>query len=374
MKYHHLAVFLALLASYIALHYYSAAWIARTFSLAPVAARTTRITFLLLAFFGPFTMFLRRNFSGPVLEPVYFAGYAWMGMILLAGFTFLLSDLAGAGLRHILSAQGMRALRMGTVLVVCGATAIALYNGMKIPAVRELRLSVPGLPAALEGAKIAQISDMHIDSAAKLKRFSATIDAIKELNPDLILVTGDLLDPGITCGPELAGLVRALKPRLGVFGVLGNHEYYSGYESSVACYKDCGITLLRNEGRDAGGFRIIGINDIMTERVTEKTVREVLSRNRTGKASILMSHQPLMLDLMAAEGDFIGFCGHTHRGQIFPFHVFTRMGYKYFYGLYRIGDSFFYVTSGAGTWGPPMRLLAPPEIPLIILTRGSVSP
>ncbi len=368
MKHHHLAAFLALIGAYISLHFYSASWLARNFALSASATRTARIIFLLLAFFSPFTMFLRHRYSGPALEPVYLAGYYWMGIILLTGSTFLLSDLLALGLRRLLSPEGMRYFRFGTAAFLGGVIAFSVYNGMRAPELKEIRLPVSGLPAAMEGLKIAQISDIHIDSRLKLKRFSALVKTIKSQNPDLVLFTGDLLDPGLTCGPELAGLVRELKPRLGTFGVLGNHEYYFGYEKSLACYKECGITLLRNESYDAAGVRIIGLSDIMTEKMTEQAVAAVLGKNRAPGFSILMSHQPLMLDLIAENGNFVGFSGHTHGGQIFPFHLFTRMVYKYFYGLYHIKDSFFYVTSGAGTWGPPMRLLAPAEIPLVVLT------
>jgi hypothetical protein len=178
------------------------------------------------------------------------------------------------------------------------------------------------------------------------------------------------VDPGLADGEKLAELIRSLKPRLGVYGVLGNHEYYQGYDKSLALYKKLGIKLLHNEAVDAAGLRIIGFGDLMTEKLTEEEVKGILKKTRTHGVSILLSHQPLMLELMAENGDFIGFSGHTHKGQIFPFGVFTRAFYKYFYGLYRIKSSFFYVTSGCGTWGPPMRFLAPSEIPVITLVSG----
>jgi len=368
MKIHHLAAFLTLIVSYIALHYYSAAWLARSFALSAGTARTVRIALLLLAFFGPFTMFLRHHFTSPDLEPLYTTGYAWMGFILLAGFVFLLSDLLGLGLQRLLSPTGMRFFRIGTVVFAGGLIFFALCNGVKIPGFRELRLSVPGLPPAMEGLKIIQLSDLHIDTAYKLDQFSEIVNGVNARKPDLVLITGDLLDPGLACDEHLYGPALKIKARLGVYGVLGNHEYYYGYEKSLACYKKCGIHLLRNESSDAAGFRIIGLNDIMTGNMTEKEVTAILTKRRTPGFSILLSHQPLMLDLIAGNGNFIGFSGHTHRGQIFPFHIFTRLTYKYFYGLYRIKDSFFYITSGAGTWGPPMRLFAPSEIPVITLS------
>jgi len=370
MKHHHFAAFLALIASYIALHFYAASWITRNFAVQAGAARALRTAFLLLAFFAPFTMFLRHRYSGPALEPVYFAGYAWMGAILIAGSVFLLSDLLSPAARRLLSPEHAAWPPRAALLALGAALAYAFYGGVKAPAFKEMRLSVPGLPPALEGAVVAQISDVHLDSALKLARFASTMNALRERRPDLVLITGDLVDPGLPRGPELAAAIRSLRPRLGVFGVLGNHEYYFGMEKAAALYEECGITLLRNSWLETGGFRIAGIGDIMTEGLTETSVAGILGRERREGAAILMSHQPLMLETMAGNGTFVGFSGHTHGGQIFPFHLLTRMVYGHFYGLYRFGSSFFYVTSGEGCWGPPMRLFAPSEIPLVTLTRA----
>jgi hypothetical protein len=365
---HHLVAFLTLIGSYIALHYYSAAWLARSFALSAGMKRNLLIALLLLALFGPLTMLLRHPYIGPALAPIYLAGYTWMGIILLAGVIFLFSDLLGLGLQRLLSQADMRFFRFGTVVFAGGMILLSLYNGLKTPGFRELKLSVPGLPAAMEGLKIIQLSDLHIDTAYKLEQYSEIVNGVNTRAPDLVLVTGDLPDPGLPSDGRLAELTRRLKPRLGVFGVFGNHEYYYGYERSLALYKECGINLLRNESSDAAGFRIIGLNDIMTENMTEKEVAAILNKHRSPGFSILMTHQPVMLDLMAENGNFIGFSGHTHRGQLFPFHILTRMGYKYFYESYHIRDSFFYITSGAGTWGLPMRLFAPTEIPVVTLT------
>ena len=370
-SYHFFPIFLALLGSYIALHFYSAAWLARNFALSDGMARAVRITLLLLAFLAPFTMFLRHRYSGPVLDPVCVAGYAWMGVILLIGFTFLFSDLLALGLKHLLSPSGLHSFRLGAIPFLAIIVPYSFYSGLKPPALKEIRLSVPGLPAAMEGLKIAQLSDIHIDSSYKLTQLAAMVDLVNAQKPDLVFITGDLLDPGLPDQTRLGALMNKLKPRLGVYGVFGNHEYYYGYDRSLACYKDFGIKLLRNESADVADFRIIGMSDIMTEKMTDNDVRAILEKNRKPGISLLMSHQPVMLELIADTGDYIGFSGHTHRGQIFPFHIFTRMVYRHFHGLYRVKNSFFYVTSGAGTWGPPMRLLAPSEIPVITLTKLS---
>lgn len=366
MKQHHfLPVFLALIASYFGLHFYAARWLVKSFSLSPSAAAWLRTALLLAAFFSPFTMYLKRQWDSPALEPLYTAGYAWMGIILLAAFFFACSDLASVLLRRAQAAGTIPPAAVLTALLF--TLAWAFYGGLKAPAVKEITVRLKGLPPGLEGYKIAQISDMHIDSAWKLREFAALVDEINAASPDLVLITGDLIDPGITCQENLAALTARLKSRQGVFGSPGNHEYYYGLEKAMGCYKAFGITTLVNEAADLKDLRLIGFGDIHTENLSGPEVRSLLEKYRSDKLTVIMSHQPVYYDLMAGTGNYLVLSGHTHRGQIFPFHIFTKLFYRYFYGLYRIKDSVFYVTSGAGTWGPPMRWLAPAEVPVITL-------
>lgn len=366
--YHFLPVFILLLLSYIGLHYYAGRWLARVFSLAPQPAAFVRAGLLALAFLSPFTMYLKRAHHAAWLEPFYAFGYAWMGLILIAAFLFACSDLAAVFLKRAAwftpALQGMFTLALFALVAALGAR-----GGFRVPDLREVTVPVKGLPAELDGLRIAQISDMHVDSDWKLRQFGGVVEKINGAAPDLVLVTGDLIDPGITCNAELEALAARLKPRLGVYGALGNHEYYYGLDAAAGCYKSFGIRLLRNEAADLGPLTLIGLGDIHTEHMTRQDVLRVLERNRSGKFTLLMSHQPVFLEDIAAAGDYVGLSGHTHRGQIFPFHFFTWLFYRYFYGLYNINNSYFYVTSGSGTWGPPLRWLAPAEIPLIKLVK-----
>lgn len=367
--YHFLPVFILLIVSYVGLHYYAGRWLARAFALAPAPAQWLRFALLGLAFFSPLTMFLKRLWHSPALNWLYSAGYAWMGIILVAAFLFACSDLAALALRKYpwFKPQPFAWL---TLLLVCGVTAWAVYNGQRTPCVKEVEVRFKDLPPALEGLRIAQISDMHVDSDWKMRQYGKVVETINSAGPDLVLVTGDLLDPGITCMPEMEELTAGMKPRLGVFGSLGNHEYYYGLENSVECFKSFGIRLLKNEAHELKDLRLVGLADIHTEHMTREDVSGLLGKFKDGKFTVIMSHQPVFYPEMAAAGDYLVFSGHTHKGQIFPFHVFTWLFYKYFYGLYRINNSVFYVTSGSGTWGPPLRWLAPAEIPVLTLRKG----
>ena len=366
--YHFLPVFIILIVSYVGLHFYTARWLARAFALAPAPAQWARVALLLLAFLSPLTMFLKRFWHGPALGVLYAAGYAWMGVILLAAFLFACSDLAALALRKYSWFRPAQYAWL-TLIVFAGVTAWAIYGGQRTPCIREVEVRLRNLPPALEGFKIAQISDMHVDSAWKMRQFRGIAERINSVKPDLVLVTGDLLDPGITCVEDMAEVTAALQSRLGIFGSLGNHEYYYGLEGAMECYKAFGVKLLKNQAHDLGDLRLIGLGDIHTEHMTREDVTGLLNTHKDGKFTVLMSHQPVFYPEIAASGDYLVLSGHTHKGQIFPFHIFTRLFYKYFYGLYRINNSAFYVTSGSGTWGPPLRWLAPAEIPLLTLRK-----
>jgi hypothetical protein len=367
MKQHHfLPVFLALIASYIGLHVYAARWLAKAFGLAPQAAYALRIGLLLAAFFSPFTMFLRRHYQGPALEPVYIAAYAWMGVILIAAFIFFCADLGALALAR-LSPAHLRYLPPAALAALALVLASSFWQAYKVPEIKEITVPMKGLPPGLDGFRIAQISDMHVDSSWKLKQYEGVVNRINSEKPDLVLVTGDLIDPGLTCRQGLRDLTGRIKSRLGIYGALGNHEYYFGLDKSMDCYRNFGIKLLKDEAADLGELQLVGFGDIHTEGLGAPAVQALLAKARSPKFTVVMSHQPVYYKEMADAGQYLVLSGHTHKGQIFPFHFFTWLFYRHFYGLYRIKDSAFYVTSGTGTWGPPLRWLAPSEIPIITL-------
>ncbi|MEW5906030.1 MAG: metallophosphoesterase [Elusimicrobiota bacterium] len=366
MKPTFLLVFALMMAFYVWLHFYAAGWLARNF--APHLAGALRLSLLCLALLSPASMFVRRVVNAP-LEHLYTAAFVWMGVIFFWGMGFLVYD----ALRLALSAAS-RPLPPWAPRAFCAVmaalTAASLYNGFRTPEIKRFDLAVPGLPASFDGLKIAQISDMHVDSGYQLVKFRGAAEKIAAEAPDLVVFTGDLVDPGIRCEADLELAAAGLKPRLGSFASLGNHEYYYGLDRSMGCYEHMGIKLLRNSIAETGGLKIAGLDDIRTAGLEEADVERALAPLRDEPFALVLSHQPLLYEVIAGKGRFLVLSGHTHRGQIFPFHFFTRLAYRYFYGLYRLGDSFFYVTSGAGTWGPPMRLLAPAEVPLITLRRA----
>jgi uncharacterized protein len=368
--YHFLPVFLTIIVGYIAAHFYVAIWLAKRFSLGNFSILSIRLSLLIAAFMPPLMMFLKRQYYNPAWDFIYTTGLIWIGIILIANFIFFCTDIAIWILQKIGQVAISARLPSLALIAFCLIFSWALYGGLKTPPIKELTVSLKQLPPALVGLKIAQISDMHLDAEWKLRQLAEIIAKINAENPDLVLVTGDFIDHSTLCKGDFSNLMKTIKSRLGVYGVLGNHEYYYGMDRAIACYHELGITLLKNAFLDFPNFRLIGLGDIHTEHLSEGEVISLLEHYKSDKFNILMTHQPIFYDKIATVGDYFGLSGHTHSGQIFPFGLFTRMVYPNFYGIYREQNSAFYVTSGAGTWGPPLRWLAPAEIPTITLNRS----
>lgn len=376
MKFNFLLVFLIIVSSYVLLHAYLAGWLIKNFNLTARSGQLLRLALLSLAFLSPFTMFLRKHCVSSLCKYACFFGSMWIGIVLIIVFFIAMHDIViFIAKRFIANNLTISALiTAGLPAKAClAAAAIAIvfsiYSAFSIPNIKKVFVNMPELPRNMDGFKIIQISDAHMDFSYNIRQFEDIVKKINAEKPDLVLMTGDFIDPPMSCDKRIIKAVKSMKPGFGIFAVLGNHEYYYGYEKSVECYKKLGARLLENEIFEFDDFQIIGLNDIRTTRITKDDIKKIITARNKNKFSIIISHQPLFFDMMAENINFLALAGHTHRGQIFPFHIFTKVFYKYFYGLYKISNSYLYVTSGAGAWGPKMRFLAPAEIPLITLSK-----
>lgn len=261
------------------------------------------------------------------------------------------------------------------------------------PVVREITLPAPAnLQTPL---KIVALSDTHLGRLVSPEDFSRLIDLIEPLQPDLVLFAGDIIDDhdGYSPAATRASLSR-LHPRLGVWGILGNHEYISaeqrgkvpatlpigkldyavghGAETSLALLEQGGFHMLRDEWADLGGeLLLVGRDDRSLERFTKqkrKTLPELLAdvpAEQKQRPMILLDHQPFHLEEAEQAGAFLQLSGHTHNGQLFPFNWLVALIYENAYGYYQRGDTSYWVSSGAGTWGPRARTTGRPEVVLI---------
>ncbi|HOW83436.1 MAG TPA: metallophosphoesterase, partial [Spirochaetota bacterium] len=242
------------------------------------------------------------------------------------------------------------------------------------------RITIPTLKLDPGSARVrlVQISDVHFSPIISTRTAEKICSLVSKERPDLIVSTGDLLDRAIRNSDEVTAVMKGLSAPGGKFAVTGNHEFYSGMEYSENFTKRAGFTLLRNEWAMTGsGIVIAGVDDPAGEHSgirPDRTEAEMLSSAQRGPYVILLKHQPKVARENTRLFD-LQLSGHTHGGQIFPFTALVRIAFPFICGMYHIDEGTdLYVSRGTGTWGPPIRFLAPPEITVIDLVPAGTNP
>ena len=242
------------------------------------------------------------------------------------------------------------------------------------PTVNTFPVKLAGFPPGLKGFSIVQISDIHIGAMSMRAELEEIVTMVNELQPDLIAITGDLMDGTVEeLAGELSPLARLKAPH-GVFFVTGNHEYYSGVEKWLPEIERLGITVLNNsrteirQGNDA--FILAGVTDDQAGKFGKEYApdfNKALGGISKTSAVVLLAHQPRAVEKAAPYGVDLILSGHMHGGQIWPFMYLAPLQQPYLKGFYRHGKTLLYVSQGTGYWGPPMRLGTYKEITKFIL-------
>lgn len=244
----------------------------------------------------------------------------------------------------------------------------------------EVPVRIVGLPRALDGYVIAQISDIHTGVNVEARLLDEGLDLVRRAEADALVVTGDMVDSDASFAPLFARKVMGVAPRDGVFACLGNHDYYAGAEAVAGVLRAAGIRMLVNDGvllrpGDGGGVALLGVDDLWSSRYGAAGPRLDLARARAGAPidtpRILLSHQPPTVDRWAGQVA-LQLSGHTHGGQINPLGVrLADLFYPYVAGTYHVGGATtLYVNRGFGTVGPPARVDAPPEVTRFVLVAA----
>jgi len=314
-------------------------------------------------------------------------GYIWLGLMLL-----LLAALVATDVLRLVYLLGravstspkldpamrlllVRLLAATVVATTAIAGSYATFQGLRDPVVKELRIAVPGLPPALVGTTIVQLTDLHIGATKSRNFVRNVVRRTNALAPDIIAITGDLVEGRFGSVREDTLPLADLRARLGVFMVTGNHEYYSGLREWLPEFRRLGIRVLRNEHvvvepEKGGGWELAGIED-WNGRSIEPDGGPDLARALAGhdpaRPVILLSHQPRAVYSAAQAGVGLVLSGHTHGGQIWPFSYLVRLQQPFLEGIARVGRTLLYVSPGTGYWGPPMRLGTRAEIARITL-------
>lgn len=315
---------------------------------------------LVLSVFVRFGMTYTRTHFGTWESVLYYTANAWVGLVFII-FCLSLLFLALHLLLLVFKINWLRVLGPLSLAVMGLLCATAVWNGLKTPAVKYVDVHIDGAPSLTA----AVLSDTHLGLGVSLSRFEKALAVLQKEKPDMLLVLGDVFEYGPGRNQYAQALARFQAP-MGKYGVLGNHEYYTGYDQSLDFYRQSGITLLQNElAHPAEHLTIAGVKDVRTARVQEKDVTRLLESVPAGNAVFYLSHQPLFVQTAADAGVGLMLSGHTHNGQIFPFNWLVKQQYPYIYGLYTVDHLNLYVTSGWFYWGMPLRLFAPAEMAVI---------
>ncbi len=331
----------------------------------------------------PFSFQTRRPRGKRLAQALAWAGLIAMGMFSSLFVLTLLRDIAlalGFTLSRFFIVEGpLQQFRHWSALAVpCLATAftiIGFFNARRRAAVRSVTVPITGLPAALNGFTIAQISDIHIGPTIRGRHLSAIVDAVNALNADMIAVTGDLVDGSVAqLSPHTASLARLSAPH-GAFFVTGNHEYYSGAHAWIAEIRRLGLRVLLNEHivlRHQGTAVVVaGVTDYNAGHFDpaqrSDPVAAIAGAPADAGVKVLLAHQPRSAFAAQNAGYDLQLSGHTHGGQFLPWNFFVRFQQPFTAGLHRLGRLWVYVSRGTGYWGPPKRLGAPSEITRLTL-------
>ena len=257
--------------------------------------------------------------------------------------------------------------------------ALGLAFTYLAPRIRRVTVPIAKMPAALSGFTIAQISDLHVGPTIRRGYVARVARLVKALAPDLIVVTGDLVDGSVQdLAPHVAPLA-GLAPRERTIFVTGNHEYYWNAAAWCEHLQGLGLTVLVNQSHifvhRGAKVQVGGVDDpaaamVAAGRGPNVTAAAQATAGRTADLKVLLAHQPGTAAAAAAAGFHLQISGHTHGGQFWPWTWVARLFHRHFLGLSREGEMWVYVSPGTGTWGPPIRLGTLPELTLITLAAA----
>jgi len=313
------------------------------------------IVFIVLALSFPVCTLLEKFVANSFTMMLYAVCSVWLGILLL-----LLCALVVYEPVRLLLPAALHKTGIVMVSVVLLAACYALINAMFITVTP---VSVP-LAHLHKTLRVVHLSDIHVGTIHNTGYLTRIVDKVNALNPDMVLITGDFFD-GI--GKITRKTVEPLnRLRAKTFFTMGNHEIYFDADNVSKLLEYTNVVVLRNEVTEYRGLQIVGIDSPRRDDRKDNPVLEQLYM-AGNRPTVLMYHPPVGLEDAQKAGIHLQLSGHTHNGQLFPFNLPTKLFYPHMYGLHRIGDMYLYVTSGAGTWGPPMRLGSRNEIALLHL-------
>ncbi len=360
-------LFIAIVQSILFLgHLFLYRTLVRFFGLAsPAMLLTLKVALGLLSVSLVLTSFLAFRYSNLLVRLLYTAAASWLGIfylfILAAILSWILYGLAK--LFHFpLDRKILIEILIGIALM---ASLYGFINGGVIRTTR-MSLQLPGLPSQWKGKTAVWVSDTHLGQVRNYGFAQQIAAMVQNLHPDIVFIGGDLYDGEAVDLDKVTEPFSRISAPYGTYFITGNHEEFSDNSIYLQAVRHAGIRVLYNEKVDLDGLQIIGVDYRDSRNENQfKTILQNMGIDRL-KPSILLKHSPFDLEVAKEEGISLQLSGHTHQGQVFLFRMITsRVYHGYDYGLKWFGDLLVYTSSGAGTWGPPMRLDTKPEIVVI---------
>ena len=312
-----------------------------------------------------------------------YVSFIWMALLFIfisASFFFDIYKLIHLLMRHVSQsplANLTLTLRGFVLLSIFLSVAIVIYGYFEALHIRTeyVTIETDKLSSNVEKIRIAQISDVHLGLIIGKSRLNRILEKVRNAHPDMLVSTGDLVDGQMDSPENLANMLRNIPTQYGKYAITGNHEFYAGLERALAFTEKAGFIVLRGEGKTIKDLiNIAGVDDPARgpyrpeHMVSEKALLESLPKNRF---TLFLKHQPIVSKESIGLFD-LQLSGHTHKGQIFPFSLMTKLAYRARTGLSKLNkNTLLYISRGSGTWGPPIRFLSPPEVTIIDLVPRS---
>lgn len=324
--------------------------------------------FLVINFFGIIFYMLGRYYLD-FPNWFYFLVSLPIGVLFLLFCTAIIYDISMVLLKKVPVSKPRRdffkkSLDISSLVIATTLSARAMYEARFIK-LEKVKVKINGLKKEY---KIVQLSDVHIGGLIDESYISKIVDRVNSLNPDLVVITGDLVDIEISRAERALKAFENLSSKYGTYFIVGNHEYFHNIDEIIAKVKSLGIIVLENEsvyiGDKGNGFNLAGVYDIFGYRVEHHVpdIYKALEFKDKSSPTVLLAHQPRFIEQVEHGVDLM-LSGHTHGGQLYPFRFLVKLQQPYISGLYKHNDKLqIYVNKGTGFWGPPMRLGASSEI------------
>jgi len=347
------------------MHYYVYHRISRGLELPKNARLYLRIFFIIFSF-----SFIAAQITSRAMPSywVYLIGMIWLGLLAIGVSAFIIKDILALFLPKY-----PKVLTLGALAVTILISGYSIWNAMLRPcAIKRLTIPIKKLPAEMNGMKIVHITDTHFDILTQPDFVESIVKRINSLKPDIILITGDITDIDVFRFKGYLDALSKLSATHGVWAVAGNHEYYMRFDIFENMCAEAGINILANSNAEIdSNFFVVGLVDDESGRFHNMPpdIDAAMEDVDTTKPVIMMYHRPRRFKKAVEMGVDLQLAGHTHAGQIPPIDLIVWLIYKYHYGLFKYRDSYIYTSSGAGTWGPPMRTFSRNEIALIELVK-----